>query len=161
MQLGSVPRKGTLSDTLLCPAGTPAPGTAGTGVTSVCHPMLSAAPSPGALIASVWPLLHLLALLILPQVQCPFGQSQPILVNLQGETGTVGEVRAVLGKAPFTLPVLLGVPGSVRWQPGESASGTGRSCTSVSLLLEGAGAEAGSTQWVGSVGQRTGSCSTA
>lgn len=36
---------------------------------------------------------HLLALLILPQVEGPFGQGQPVLVDLGAETGAEGEQR--------------------------------------------------------------------
>lgn len=43
--------------------------------------MLGAAPSPGVLKASLCS-PHLLALLILPQVEGPFGQGQSVLVDL-------------------------------------------------------------------------------
>lgn len=57
---------------------------------ALCLPtMLGAGPSPGVPKASLCP-PHLLALLILPQVEGPFGQGQPVLVDLGGGDGGSG-----------------------------------------------------------------------
>lgn len=69
-----------------CPVAPQSPALLALGAR--CLPaMLAAAPSPAVPKAPLCP-SHLLTLLILPQVEGPFGQGQPILVNLGQEMGT-------------------------------------------------------------------------
>lgn len=147
-------------DTECHPTGTPAPE------------LLMAGCPPSATHAGCWSLSwcphacstggsppHLLALLILSQVEGPFRQGQPILVDLGGDGGSgLTEVGGgVLGKVHPSLPWqgtprlphiggCPATPGAVEWQHGGSAQDMG-SCASVSLLLEGARAAVGWECW--------------
>lgn len=80
---------------------------------ALCLPtMLRAGLSPGVPKASLCP-PHLLTLLILPQVECPFGQGQPILVDLgtrdRGSRSAEGEGALLAFCISQSAP---GVPGA-------------------------------------------------